>query len=55
VPVIDEQGHPIGLISMNDIVRESARGAGGDGSTVRADDIVSTLASVCLPRQPVNN
>jgi CBS domain-containing protein len=55
VPVIDEQGHPIGLISMNDIVRESAREAGGEGSTVRADDLVSTLASVCLARQPVNN
>lgn len=55
VPVLDQQGHPIGLISMNDIARESARELKGKGPTVRAGDLVSTLASVCLPRQPVSN
>ncbi len=55
VPVIDEQGHPVGLISMNDIARESARELRGRGPSVRAADVVSTLASVCLPRQSVSN
>jgi CBS domain-containing protein len=55
VPVIDEQGHPMGMISINDIARESTRESKTEGPSVRTDDIVSTLASVCLPRQPVSN
>jgi len=51
VPVIDETGHLEGLISMNDIARESARGLQKKAPDVPAREFVSTLASICEPRQ----
>jgi CBS domain-containing protein len=51
VPVIDDGGHLVGLISMNDIARESARELKSKGRAVTADALVSTLASICEPRQ----
>lgn len=51
VPVIDEQGHLVGLISMNDIARESAMELEQVGAEVSADSLVSALASICQPRQ----
>jgi CBS domain-containing protein len=50
VPVIDESGHLQGLISMNDIARESARELKKKASEVPAREVVSTLASICEPR-----
>ena len=44
MPVIDDQGHPIGIISLNDIARAAA--AGG----VPATEVTSTLAAVTAPR-----
>jgi CBS domain-containing protein len=46
VPVVDAEGRPVGVLSLNDLVRraESARGEG----TRR--EIVKTLAGVCQPR-----
>lgn len=52
VPVIDENGHPVGIISMNDIARESAREPTKRTQDVPAREIVSTLAAICQPRQP---
>jgi CBS domain-containing protein len=42
MPVIDGNGHPIALISLNDIARASAG--------VSATEVASTLAAVCAPR-----
>lgn len=44
MPVIDEQGHPIGIVSLNDIARAASTG------TVPPRDVVTTLAAVSAPR-----
>ncbi len=44
MPVIDDQGHPIGIISLNDIARAARIG------TVPARDVITTLAAVVEPR-----
>jgi CBS domain-containing protein len=48
MPVIDDQGHPIGVVSMNDLARAAAQKAGPSAS-----EIASTLAAICAPRQGV--
>ena len=47
VPVIDNDGRPVGLVSMNDLARLAARSrrSGVDRELVR------TLAAICQPRQ----
>lgn len=49
VPVIDDDGRPIGIVSMNDLARLAVRSkrSGVDRELVR------TLAAVCQPRQHV--
>jgi CBS domain-containing protein len=47
MPVIDDSGHPVGMISLNDIARGSQR----DG--VPAAEVAATLAAVCAPRPVV--
>lgn len=44
MPVIDGKGHPIGIISLNDIVRAASAG------TVPAAEVASTVAAVTAPR-----
>ena len=43
VPVLDQAGRPIGIVSLNDIARASGR-------EVSAAEVASTLAAVCAPR-----
>ncbi len=43
MPVTDLEGHPIGLISLNDIARATGR-------DVPAAEVAHTLAAVCAPR-----
>jgi CBS domain-containing protein len=52
LPVIDEAGHLVGIISMNDIARESARELRKKTQEVTPRELVATLASICRPRQP---
>lgn len=47
LPVIDEQDHVIGIISLNDIARASGKGA------VPAVEVASTLAGICAPREMI--
>jgi len=47
VPVIDGEGHPIAVLSLNDLARASA------GHGVPAKEIAATLAAVCAPRETV--
>ncbi|HEX7672291.1 MAG TPA: CBS domain-containing protein [Polyangiaceae bacterium] len=51
VPVIDREGHLVGLVSMNDIARESADELMRRSPDVRTGDLVSTLARICEPRR----
>ena len=44
MPVIDDQGHPVGIISLNDIARAASAGK------VPAGELASTLAAVSAPR-----
>ena len=47
VPVIDQDGRPIGIVSMNDLARNATMGRSGDA--LNPDYIVKTLAAVCRP------
>jgi CBS domain-containing protein len=44
MPVIDDQGYPVGIISLNDIVRAANTGK------VPPAEVASTLAAVSTPR-----
>jgi CBS domain-containing protein len=44
IPVIDDQGHPVGIVSLNDLARAASAG------TVPPRDVVATLAAVSAPR-----
>lgn len=48
VPVIDQAGRPIGIVSMNDLAR-NATSMGRSGDALNPDYIVKTLAAVCRP------
>jgi CBS domain-containing protein len=54
LPVLDLQGHPVGLISLNDIAREGAREAETKKARQVTDtEIAQILASVCTPRHRI--
>lgn len=46
LPVVDEQGRPLGLVSMNDLVRDAQRTKRED----RQRGVVHTLAAIGAPR-----
>ena len=45
MPVVDDAGHPVGIVSLNDLARAAQQGAG-----VSAAEVASTLAAVCAQR-----
>jgi CBS domain-containing protein len=45
VPVVDDAGHPVGIISLNDLARAAHQGAG-----VSSSEVADTLAAVCADR-----
>jgi CBS domain-containing protein len=45
VPVVDAEGRPVGVLSLNDL----ARHAGHHRGDVDVDDFVSTFAAICEP------
>lgn len=47
IPIIDDENHPIGLVSLNDISREAARAKKRNGVD---REVVDTLAAICQPR-----
>ena len=48
IPVVDVNGKPIGIVSMNDLARHAQRG-GRRPDGLNAESIVRTLAAVCQP------
>lgn len=44
MPVIDDQGHPVGIVSVNDLARAATLGK------LKAAEVTSTLAAVSAPR-----
>jgi CBS-domain-containing membrane protein len=49
LPVVDKEGALIGIVSMADIVRESARLQYGQRQQVPASEVMTTLAAICTP------
>ena len=45
MPVIDDQGHPVGMVSLNDLARASAQKSG-----ISASEVAATLAAISAPR-----
>jgi CBS-domain-containing membrane protein len=50
MPVVDASGKLVGLLSLNDLVREAARQRGRKGRELGGDEITATLAAVSQPR-----
>ena len=54
LPVLDAEGHPVGIISLNDIAREGAREAETKKARQVSDaEIAHVLAAVCAPRHRI--
>lgn len=47
VPVVDAEGRPLGVLSLNDLARNLQR---GKSNGLSADPIARTLAAICTPR-----
>ena len=51
LPVLDQNEHLVGILSLNDVAREAQREASsGKRAEVTEDAVAETLASVCQPR-----
>jgi CBS domain-containing protein len=48
MPVIDDQGHPVGILSLNDLARAASHKV-----EITASELASTLAAICSPRGAV--
>jgi CBS domain-containing protein len=49
IPVVDDSGRPIGIVSMNDLARHAHVKVPSRADGLSADSIVRTLAGVCRP------
>lgn len=47
MPVVDDDNHPIGVLSLNDIARSAAAARTTNGHN---QEVVQTLAAICQPR-----
>lgn len=54
VPVVDDTGRLIGMVSLNDIARATAAQIGRPSSDVPTDDFARTVAAICRPHTPVH-
>lgn len=53
LPVLDQNEHIVGLLSLSDVAREAEREAGaGKRAEVTKEAVSETLASLCQPRHP---
>jgi len=50
LPVIDLDGRLVGLLSLNDLARESMRQQGRKTKDLTAEEVTATLAAICQPR-----
>jgi len=50
LPVLDEDGHLLGLISLADIAREAARGRSSKKQKVSDAEVGQALSDICRPR-----
>jgi CBS domain-containing protein len=52
LPVTDADGRLTGILSLNDIAREAARGHEPPAYELSAEGILDTFAAICEPRAP---
>jgi CBS-domain-containing membrane protein len=52
LPVVDLDGRLVGLISLNDLARESARQQTRVQKDLTPADVSAMLAAICQPRHP---
>jgi hypothetical protein len=50
VPVVDQQGAPIGVLSVSDLAREAARTGNGKTAGDPTDAFLHTVAAISRPR-----
>lgn len=53
LPVLDANGHPLGLVSLNDIARAAAHEK-HNGEGLFPKQVAATLAAICAPRPAVS-
>ena len=52
LPVVDQSGHVVGILSLSDIAREVRREKGaGRKSELGSESLSATLAAICKPRR----
>ena len=47
LPVVDGEGRPVGILSLNDVARDAASSRAGNGAQ---REVARTLAAICQPR-----
>jgi len=50
VPVVDQQGAPIGILSLSDLAREVVRSGNGKHAGDPSDTLLHTVAAISRPR-----
>jgi CBS domain-containing protein len=50
LPVIDSEGHLVGIISLNDLAREAEKEVGHRPKQINSQEVMTTLALICEPR-----
>ncbi len=51
VPIVDAEQHVVGIVSLGDLIREAAAERRRHHPDVPTDELVTTLAAICEPRQ----
>jgi CBS domain-containing protein len=51
LPVVDESGRLVGILSLSDIARELARETGSSRKRVTGREVGESLAAISKPRQ----
>jgi Ala-tRNA(Pro) deacylase len=53
LPVVDEEGHLEGILSLADVIRRADRDSGRQRAAVAPEEIADVLGQICQPRSPV--
>ena len=54
VPVVNQSEHLVGILSLNDVVREAQREWASDKrAEVTGEGVIEILASICKPRMSI--
>lgn len=51
IPVCDQNGQAVGMLSLTDLAREAEREGGRRSPMVKSAEVTRTLAAICKPRR----